>query len=78
MKRTHERVRPIGTEGAIRQWHDGSYWFLNHRSKGWHSFGYSYSSLEEIMEWWAIRIGEPCEDEHGKFWPYELVAEAGQ
>lgn len=60
----------LDDSGAVR--FDGRYWwFLNHRRKGWASFGYPYRTMQELLKSGDIRLGEMQADEHGAYFPYE-------
>lgn len=45
----------------------GRWWLMNRQRGGWSSFGYPYSSLEEIRHEWNVEIGASGRDEHSSF-----------
>jgi hypothetical protein len=60
----------LDNSGAVR--FDGkAWWLLNHRRKGWASFGYPYSTMQALLKQWNIRLGEQQVDEHGVYFPFE-------
>lgn len=69
------KARPWNCElGAIRfdatrkQW-----WFMNHRCKGWASFGYCYNSMTDLLSRWDIRLAGIKRDKYGALWSFVLA-----
>lgn len=66
---TYPEPNDVDESGAVR--FDGRYWwFLNHRRKGWASFGYCYSSMKTLLERWDVHLGELEVDEFGPHFPF--------
>lgn len=49
----------------------GDWWALNHREKGFASFGYRFAHLGEALDHFRVRVVDFGRDEHGLY----LVAE---
>lgn len=48
--------------------HPGAtWWVMNHREKGFSSFGYPHPSLADVLEKWAVRVTGAGVDKHGVY-----------
>lgn len=66
---SHPKPEELDNSGAVR--FDGRYWWLlNHRRKGWASFGFPYQNMKVLLERWNVRLGELQVDEHGPYFPF--------
>jgi hypothetical protein len=45
----------------------GLWWVMNHREKGWGSFGYPHPSLVDVLAKWDVKIVGAGVDVHGVF-----------
>ena len=43
------------------------WWLMNHKDKGWSSFGYPYKTVLDIQQDWAVTFGQLGTDAHGDY-----------
>lgn len=51
--------------GVVRVERNGTFWMMNHKSKGWGSYGYPYQTLGELLSRWDVKVLGEGKDEHG-------------
>jgi len=66
LQAAHVRV-PSDDLGVIRRWSNGKWLFMNRRDRGFAEHAYEFSSLEELLAVWSVRVTDVCQDEHGLY-----------
>ncbi len=65
------RKHRIGSRTVVRESQAGDvrgmWWVMNHREKGWSSYGYPHPTLADVLDKWAVRIVGGGVDAHGVF-----------
>src|ERR1700733_9139391 len=63
------KTTPVATFGplTIRVDEKGRWWAMNHREKGWASFGYPFEFLGEALDYFGFVPSSFGTDEHGLF-----------
>lgn len=76
---TEAIVWQLDQYGCVRQDENGYWWSLNKRRQGWSSFGYRYSSIEELeqREHSRVLLDAPQTDRWGTFYQTEKNMSSG-
>ncbi len=52
------RKRRIIKSTVVRRDIRGAWWVMNRPEDGWSSYGYKYTSLDDIRSEWSVRLDE--------------------